>query len=534
MPLTIHKLTTRCRAPRRYESVARSADRAARTRLAAELSRTVTSRPSARPRVLRIRRLHVKLAINPRMMDEDLLAPAWAAEIQKQLARAIDLAAHGSSDVVIADNPAEFRATFIRDLLTGRAGGRWEYAEFEDLASLPAIEAALSLLLRFPDDLVPTLKILDRSDAFPRLLRRLDDASLDRLFVAVAGTTPPETIAPGSLNLPELLRIAELALQSPKIPGIPIDSRAAALAIYIRHGDGRLPRGIFHGLLILCCLLECPDLLDRDSPESPASPEFFQHRTGRWLPTAVTTTLVELRRNLKRDRTAASEHLVAQLLHLLEKLRPLLPTAAPAGTKSQRPWRHLDSAGLLLLTNTIHRLGWDRLRDDPILSPWGGPRLFQILLIGIGSASLGKPTADFHSVDPAASFFAGLTEDLDLPGIRHMLSHIGIIGRGLLLNRLGVPGDAAQDWNATFKALAEILVLNFAAQIPGFRQAGPGAVARQFFVNSGRVQITDTLVTVLLDSSPFHVALRIAALDSPIARVPWMNGRRMEFRLLGL
>ena len=187
MGVTIDKLVTRCRVSRRHESAAGLVDRVVRRRLAAEVTEFVGPALSRQARVVRIRRLSVKVEIASGEISEDALAAAWARALARSLFEALAYPSDsGPVQIVRAESPAAFRAVFLRDLLTGQAGTRWEYAEFSELLRLPSHEAAVSLLLRHPENLVATLIALDGSPALQRLLSDLDELSLERLFVAIA------------------------------------------------------------------------------------------------------------------------------------------------------------------------------------------------------------------------------------------------------------------------------------------------------------------------------------------------------------
>ena len=112
-----------------------------------------------------------------------------------------------------------------------------------------------------------------------------------------------------------------------------------------------------------------------------------------------------------------------------------------------------------------------------------------------------------------------------------------LAGRRALVQRLIPELDiehVAIDWARTFDALAAELLGEFGSLVRGFRQATRPAIVRQFLRTPGRAQVHDRVISVLLDPSPYHVALHISGMDDPLPSVSWMGGRRLEFRLLGL
>jgi hypothetical protein len=541
MTVTIDKMATRCRASRRHEAAARLVDRVARQRLATELTELIGPALARQAPVVRIRRLSVKLELAASEMSEDTLTAVWARAVARSLFEALAYpTGSGSIQIVRADSPAAFRAAFLRDLLSARAGGRWEYAEFDELLRLPPIEAAVSLLLREPEDLVATLVALDGSPALRHLISGLDQMALERLFIAIARLNRGDPTAP--LTLADLLWTAREASDAPLPHGLALDGRRQALWIFVRTrgGEGRPPRRIFHALLALSSLLEWPRLLVPDTPDVPHSLEELERRTGRRLPSAVSSLLLQLAGEAEADRragTSRGDPSLVQLLAAVDRLRPLAPTAAPAPERSETPWIEIESASLLLLAGIVQRLGWDVLRSDSLLEPWGGHRFFQVLLSGIGSAVLERLVTESEALDPAVVFFAGMEREPNMIGLRHSLASINADGRRQLLARLlpeNTDDGIAVDWAATFDALAAKLIHEFASLIRGFREAPRPAIVRQFLRTPGRVQTSEQVVSVLLASSPYHVALHISGMDDPLPSVSWMGGRRLEFRLLGL
>jgi hypothetical protein len=539
--VTIGKLVTRCRASRRHQDLGGLADRVARRRLATELTHLVGPALARQAPVVRIRRLTVKLELGAAELSEDGLAAAWARAVGRSLFEALAQPGGSSSvQIVRAASAAEFRAAFLRELLMGQPSGRWEYAEFVELFRLPASEAAMTLLLEFPWEITATLIAMDGSPAVERLLSLFDDQALERLFVAIAGSR--RAVSTAALSLHDLVWAARQALDTPRRRELMLGGRRQALWVFVhtRGGDGQSPRTIYHALLALVCLLESPELLMPGVSHTLCSQEEIERATGRRLPPAVATFLLDLRRLVSKSglpSTARSGSPLASLLKSLDDLRPLVPTAAPSSSQPQLPWLETDSLGLLLLASIVHRLDWDALRDDALLAPWGGPRFFQILLIGIGAAVLDREATDIDRLDPAILLFAGMEREPDMQALRYSLASVDVTGRRELLRRLMPDRDGepiAIDWPQAFDALAERLVGEFASLVRGFRHATRQAVVRQFLRTPGRVQVSRRSVLVLLDANPYHVVLHVSGMDDPTPSLNWMDGRRLEFRLLGL
>jgi len=489
MSVTIEKLATRCRVSRRHEATGRLVDRVARGRLARELTELVGPAISSQEQIVRIRRLRVNLTFAGKEFDENAFATAWARALAKSLFEALAHAgATGPFQVVRAGSTGEFRAAFLRDLLAGHAGGRWEYAEFDELFRLPVAEAALQLLLSDPSSIAAALEALDGSPALEQLLARLDELALEKIFAAFAATEIGSMGA--ALLAADLSWVAAQALAALGLNGFALDSRRQALWIFVRTkgGDGRTPRAIFHALLALACLVECPEILYQSEIETPTGVEDIERRIGRRLPASVSKLLLELHHVLAGfwTNSARPPDQLLHLLVLLDRLRPLVPTAEPTAAAvqplskllgEQAPWLELESAGLLLLTPIVIRLGWEKDRDNFFLFRFGGPRFFQILMAGIGSAVLDPALLEFQRLDPAVALFSGMELEPDLVAMRHSLAAVDSADRRKLLAQL-VPDAgvcaAADDWPATFDVLAARLIGEFTSRVPGFRQASRG------------------------------------------------------------
>jgi hypothetical protein len=232
-----------------------------------------------------------------------------------------------------------------------------------------------------------------------------------------------------------------------------------------------------------------------------------------------------------------SGEVLRQLVETLERLRASVPTAAPAVRQKRTPRLAVEAAGLLLLARIVQRLGWADLCGDPSCVPWGETRMFQILMVGIGSAVFGRAVTEMDRLDLAVEIFAGIGGEASTTALRQSLASVDTLGRRALLERL-MPGiaydQAAAEWTATFDTLAARLIVEFASLIRGFRRSPRPAIVQQFLRTSGWVHADELAVSVLLEPSPYHVALHISGMDNALPSVNWMGGRRLVFTLVGL
>jgi hypothetical protein len=541
MSIVIDKLVTCCRVSRRHEAVGRLVAEVAQRQWARALTELVGPALARQPRVVRIRRLNVRLALGAGELNAEAIAQAWAQALLRSLLEALQYpSGFHQVQIIRAENRAAFRAAFLRDLLGGTASGRWDYAEFAELLRLPITEAVLALLLDSPADLVRVLTSLDGGSCLEPLLARLDDLAAERLFTLIAQVLEMEVLR--ELTWEDLLWVARHLPAASRLQTGTLASRRLALWIFVRAGaaERRSPRLIFFTLAAWACVLACPELLE---PAFVSPPDFLEEvarRAGFRLPSAVVSLFQSVRSETERGQPAVASlpgSVRSQLREALEQLRPLQPHRMPTFLPAQAPWLAAESAGLLLLARLVQRLGWSHRRVDVSWLPWGEPRWFQVLLAGIGSAVLGSCVTEADALDPAVLLFAGMDRQADMVGLRHMLAEVNTWGRRHLLEVLA-PGVNAlalsQDWTATFDALAGRLIEDFGALVRGFRQATREALVRQFLRTPGQVRLGERVVSVLLEPSPYHVALHLSGLDDPLPAVNWMGERRLEFRLQGL
>src|SRR5579872_3117439 len=136
--LRIDRFVIQCRAPSHRTEVRSLADSIAREEIARELGDRLGPSLSRQTGVVRIRRLRVRIEVRGRAVSRSRLVDAWVRAICRQLFTALAYP-HGGGQFEIhrAASPAEFRAEFIRDLLSGAATGRWQYHGREALLRMP-------------------------------------------------------------------------------------------------------------------------------------------------------------------------------------------------------------------------------------------------------------------------------------------------------------------------------------------------------------------------------------------------------------
>jgi hypothetical protein len=569
MKLTIHKMATRCHASRQGGDRQGMVNRVARERFPDLCAKRLSARLSALPGVVRIRRLPIRLKLPSARFDEEALANAWADAFVHSLFGALaQPTGAGAVELVRADSRAAWIARFITDLLLGVAHLRWEYEEYRELFRLKTSEAIVAALLNQPAELIATLLELQHHGRLDRTIARIDDLAMERLYVAIAaerGTMRP------AVTLDHVLQVGRLVRRQPASQiGRGWASRQRGLGLFIEliGEQGLAATGAWSPRLVLYALMCMETLAAMALPRDPRlwgdrlRPEAIARHTShpavlQWLEevrdlarrsyrhdTAAESTranpLVEVSELISASSFTGSTGGSGSLAELADLMAELQPMVSPASATKDEGWVSSDCAGLMLLVGLLSRFGWaEQFYDSPCGAAYGH-RAITYCMAGLGLAILDRFHAAPAYLDPGLAMFAGWLkpEAVDMAGFRHFLAAGSPAERRQML--VDLTGETAEldracaSWAATFDALAERLIREFAVRVRGFRQASRAFVARHFLALHGRINVRDDKVTVILAPHTFHVALHSSSLDEAVAAVTWLGGRRVEFHLEGL
>jgi hypothetical protein len=144
-----------------------------------------------------IRRLEMEVALDL-AWSRDVLARRWARAFGGALTACLGRGEGGS--VLRFRDQASYAARFLRDLATGRAWGRWYYAPFAELRSLPRSAAIRETLARDPDHAEATLLALAREGGLAAVLAALTAADAARILTLLAGESPDAKIAAAAVD----------------------------------------------------------------------------------------------------------------------------------------------------------------------------------------------------------------------------------------------------------------------------------------------------------------------------------------------
>jgi hypothetical protein len=498
MSLRIGKMATRCRAPGGQEAAGAIVDAVARESLPYELAARLGPSLDRQPAVLRLKLLDVPLRVDATTLRRGGLAEAWAAAFARALHEALARPDGDGTMLRRFDSPVAYRAAMIAHILTGAPRQSWQFPELAGREGRPSAILVLDLLLETGPLLAAVLDELCRARALEAMLAQLDEVGLERLLRAVAEAEGGAS----ALTLNQFIAVG-LVLAAQRIPPLrgQAVSRRQAVGIWLQL-DRALPlRGIWYALQLLLRLLEEPSLLSSQLGAVGLTAE---------MPAWCEAVSQELASNMSGNAAA-----------MLDQLRAVTPSAVKAKRGALERWLHSEFAGFLLLCDTVRRLGWVRLRRDPGF----GPRAFQALLAG-GAMRLVRSWQPGEAVEPAVALLAGWQEEADRFGLAQVFAETPLAALPLF--------PAATSWPAALEAAADALAEAFGAHIRGFRNAGRRSIVRHFLRMPGRILIDDAALRVVLEPSPWAVALHISGADDAIDDVEWLGGRRIAFVLEGL
>ena len=504
MSLRIGTLKTHCRTLRGQEAAGALVDAVARESLPHEIAARLGPSLDREPAVVRLRGLDVRVRIDTATLRRGGLANVWAAAVARALHEALARPDDGGEHLRRFDSRPAYLAAMIAAVLTGAPGAAWQFPELAGHAGRPPAIVTLDVLLQAGPLLGDVLTELRRLRMLDAALASLDEVSLERLFRAVAATDWDE----GRLSVEQVVRVGAALAQARAAPQRgEAAGRRQAVQLWLQLGRTLPLRGTWHALRLLLRILEQPALLA--AAAGPAA-----------LPDGMPPWCEAVRQQLARG-------LSAQAAAALQQLREVTPSAVAATQGAAGHWLSSGCAGILLLCDTIRRLGWMRLLREAGY----GPRIAQALLAGtamrlLSGAAPAPAWEPGQRIEPAVGLLAGLLTEPDTIGIGRVFADTPPCALAAFA--------PAEDWPAALDAAAAALAGAFAARIRGFRNARRSSVVRHFLRQPGQILIEPAALRVVLHPSPFAVALHISGADAPVANLDWLGGRRVAFALEGL
>jgi hypothetical protein len=524
--------------------------------------------------VIRIRELTLELALDADSVTRGALSGEWG----RLLADAVRDTLASSRGVVRFDTPLDYLAAFLRDLADGSAWGRWHWDELRALAGVRPGAAAATLLSARPDWIEAVLERLGATAE--RLIGRLDEEDVGRLWAALG--LPPAPALPD----PRSAAWAAVELVWPRLrlerdAGADARARNALRAWRELAAERRRERVDGTAAALILALVELWALVRRE----PAARALVG---GRGPLDVAAIERVAGPDALGWIAPAAADGRLDRAAGIVDDDRSTVtgPRAAPAS----------PFGSVLLITPALAELGVWELWLDELGEDAARRNIFATVLKALGRESaplaLGDellatlaglphaPTADGRlPVEPEPSLawreaLAGLMRPRELVLAR--VPHINVLRDraravwiaawpdggeppGRLLGGRSASAAGARDletlaaeaahvqlgrrigfpWltpglDAALSAVASMVLRATARRIPGFANAGPGHLARQFLAQPGTLAREGGELVAELGGGRLAAVLRMA--DLPESQpLPWAGvSLRCELGSAGL
>jgi len=515
-------------------------DRVVRHGFASECVRRLGSVPDSGS-VVRIRRLPLDLKLKSSDLNEETLVRLWANEFCRALTTVLLLPRNDNGTVVTSESRAAWLARFIYHLVSGSAQSRWEYEEFADALKLGTVDAALTVLQREPNEIVPVLQLLHRARRLDSVLALFGDLAYEQLFVSIAKAHAGQDI---DLSIQDLFTVGELVRSDLPVVGI-LASRRRALLIFLRLvgiNESALvadwsPRRVLYALIALDTLVNVTQSWPLEMWQRHLTPALLAS-SARSLNPTIPAVLDQVGRLAAEGDETARQQKLAPLAQLLQSLANEI--GPRTDLQKQSYFLSGDCVGFLLLAGLIDRFRWPRHILESSLGQRWSNRAITCCLAGLAQHLLGQDTAS-TDLDPGVAVFAGWLDPASANRsiLRAILSSASDEERAELLERLAATSPAkgdtrASDWSKTFDHIGNYLIHELATRIRGFRDATPAFIVNTFLKQPGRICIDEKRIHVTLQPNPFHVAVHLSGVDEPIDAVTWLDNRRLEFQLEGL
>lgn len=490
-----------------------------------------------------IEQLHFDLPLDLTHSDDRQLATTWAGALYTSIQRTLSQSGMG---VVCFRDRSTFIASFLEDLLQGRAWDCWYYAEFADLRSGSVGQAILNLLTPDGDIGREALLELTRRDSLERLLTRLTDAEVEA--IATQCLLPPSP----TVMLPNTCGRWIDGLRSLLSSGMALTSVIARDVTRLYLGllrqrpelgpDVNLARFVQDILLLRQAVMELGD-----------RPTFLaQLAADNWA---------EATRPLGRSplqpllRALAREVAGTDLVRLLQDLQ----VDAPA-----TPTQRLRTAfgGIFLLVGAIADLDLYRFLQtcaypDPPDVPKANLLLWLIALQCLGVGNLEQARRDSGVLGFAGlaqtpepewllNYAAQLTGEMhgafgqalqahcqrvlrqpDLFMYQRSLSSLPEPSEWLLLHTAPHSPISDAAWDHALGVMSAIALQGFAARLGALAGSSPSYLSRNFLECEAEIWMSEETITIHLLTCPLQMMLKMSGFEHFRWQIPWLGDRQL-------
>lgn len=493
-----------------------------------------------------IQKMEVNLTLDPNQIDDRQLAATWADALYKGILQTLS---HPDSSAVIFQNRGEFLASFLEDLLRGRAWDYWYYEEFDSLRSDSVGQAALKVLVKDADTGRDALLELTRRGSLDLLLAHLGDGEVDAIASQCLLPPSPRVILPNTL--PVWIQSLRSLLGSGLTLTFTLSRDMMRLYLNLLRQRPELGPDVNLARFIR-------DVLELRQTVAAMSDRaaFLSHlESENW-----TATLNQLGRGSGQQllmflmRELTGEEVVA----LLRDLQ--VETPQPISQRVVTPY-----GGIFLLVGAIADL---ELYDFLQRCPYPEPESFSkigILLWAIALQCLGYENATQATRDRGLALFAGLSKVPELtqlqyyvetftPAIHaafieqfqtHLREQLSRPEQFALARSLSSTSPVSLDWfslcpesnpllpdpqwDAALARVSATVLQAFAAKLGAFSDSSPSYLCRNFLESQAAIEVSESAIVVRFLTCPLQMVLRMAGFESSTWEIPWLGNRLLRF-----
>jgi hypothetical protein len=502
-------------------------DRVARELLKSALERRFAQHARDNAPYVFIDELEVHFDLNLSETADDNSASIWARAIDDAVHRALSI---NDASILVYGSRAEFVATFIEDLISGRASANWHYQYFDDLQSLLTAQVLQRVLTLEPDVGRDALlhitghQRLQQVLGFPTPVQRDRWSVVAEIYLNLLHTNPQ---LGSDVNLARFIRDLVWIVREPNVQrfitglrtGKPanlhsrLDStEARKLTAHLGRTENRTR--LVELLEIMTGIVSGHRPLARSAASSMA-PNTGE-ASGRVLPDeAVTIEFVS-------DFAGIYLLIPAAVTLKLSDFLDRLPAPDPlAGNRT----------GLLLFIIASQCLGrerWQRVQSEQSLQHFAGldyPIDVETL------AANGNNQITGFSITAARQWEKHLSNAVDQYRRIAVPPVTDDYCRWFATEPLGFGERHSELWNA-MSAPSSMLLRFFASELGGLASNSPEYIARNFLESRAIVTFTDSRVAVRFIRSNLQVLLRMLGFEERTTVVPWLGERVLTLKFV--
>jgi hypothetical protein len=528
-------------------AIKRRLDRIATDLLARALDDQIADLTDSNDPICFIRQMEVNLTLDPTHLDDRQLAAIWADALYKGILQTLS---HPDSSVVIFSNWGEFLASFLEDLLRGRAWDYWYYEEFDFLRSDSVSQAALKVLVKDGDTGRDALLELTRRGSLERLLAILSDREVEIITDRCLLPPSPRVI------LPNALPVWVQSLRSLLGSGLTLTFTLSRDVIRLYLNLLRQHPELGPDVNLARFISDVLQLRQTVAAMSDRAAFLSYLESDNW-----TATLNQLGRgsgqqllmSLMRQLTGG------EVVTLLRDLQ--VETPQPISQRVVTPY-----GGIFFLVGAIADLElYDFLQRCPYPEPEGISKI-GILLWAIALQFLGYENATQATRDRGLALFAGLSKVPELTQLQRyvetftpamhaafieqfqvhlteQLSHPKQFGLAPLfssnaavsLDWFSLCKESTSllpdiQWDAALTAVSSTVLQAFAIKLGAFSDSSPAYLCRNFLESQAALEISSHQLIVRFLTCPLQMVLRMAGFDRDSWEIPWLENRQLSFR----